>query len=87
MPNSKNESSKMRKREKFYVVLDDDETYSMDGYIVLDGSLSQAQRDDLEAGDKVFKYEGVPFISIDELIEMLELAGLWGRILEELGAR
>lgn len=68
----------------FYVVLDDDETWSMDGYIVLDASLTQGQRDDLRAGDKVFKYEGVPFISIDELIEMLDKAGLWERIVEEL---
>lgn len=72
-------------KDSFYVVLDDDETWSMDGYIVLDASLTKDQRDDLRAGDsKVFKYEAIPFISIAELIEMLDNAGLWDRVVEEL---
>lgn len=72
-------------KDSFYVVLDDDETWSMDGYVVLDASLTKDQRDDLRAGDnKVFKYEAIPFISIAELIEMLDNAGLWDRVVEEL---
>lgn len=74
-----------RSNNNFYVVLDDDETWSCDGYIVLDASLTKEQRDEVHEGaSKVFKYEAVPFISIDELIEMLDNAGLWETIVEEL---
>lgn len=75
----------MRDHKKFYLVLDDDETWSMDGYIVLDESLTEKQREDCRACDaSVFKTQGIPRITIDELIEVLDAAGLWKTIVEEL---
>lgn len=72
------------KRPGFYVVLDDDETYSGDGYIVLRDSLTEQQIAEVQAGEKVFKTQGIPFITIDQMIALLEDAGLWDRVVEEL---
>ena len=74
-----------RKNNRFYVVLDDDETYSGDGYIVLDASLTRAQRGNLESGEDIFKsHSAPPCISIVDMIETLDKAGLWDRMVEEL---
>lgn len=69
-----------------YVVLDDDETWTIESgaFVVPSVFITPEVLEDLEHGDsKAFKND-IPRISVEMLIDKLERAGLWNTIVDEL---
>ena len=71
-----------------YIVLDDDETWSTEAYIVPEEVLTKNQKERIEECDsKVFKNDSVPCIHIETMVQMLKDAGLWRGVVAEMKAR
>jgi hypothetical protein len=71
-----------------YIVLDDDETWSTEAYVVPEEILTDEQKGRIEECDsKVFKNDSVPCIYIETMVQMLKDAGLWRGVLAEMQAR
>ena len=61
-----------------YIVLDDDETWSGEAFIILEEDLTDDEKDLVDECDsKVFKNCRAPGISINRLVEALKSAGIW----------
>ncbi len=70
---------------KFYVVLDDCETFTENGFIVFDEDLSTEQRERVEDCDgKVFKDPSLRRIELNDLLSRLQASGLLEQIMNEM---
>ncbi len=68
-----------------YIVLDDDETWSTEAFIIFEEVLNDEEKQRIfESDSKVFKNPSVPRISVCKLIETLKRSGLWVELIEKL---
>lgn len=68
-----------------YIVLDDDETWSTEAFIIFEEVLNDEEKERISESDsKVFKNPNIPRISVCKLIETLKRTGLWPELVKKL---
>lgn len=70
-----------------YIVLDDDETWSTEAYVIPDEALTPEQEERVgECDSKVFKNDEIPRVSVNYMVRVLKLAGMWDEIMGDAKA-